>query len=145
MRRCLGGVHVEATTPTQVTFNLKAPFGPFLTNLANNGQIVNQKAIESPAPARNPVGTGPFKFVEWVQGDHVTLERKDAYFKPDRPFLDGVEFRFLLVDQSRIEALRSGELDWVDAVPLQQLPTLTQTPSSRMSPTRWRASPTSWP
>jgi peptide/nickel transport system substrate-binding protein len=56
------------------------------------------------------------------------LVRNEAYFKPDRPFLDGVEFRFLLVDQSRIEALRSGELDRVDAVPLQQLPTLSQDP-----------------
>lgn len=119
---------VEATTPTQVTFKLKAPFGPFLTNLANNGQIVNQKAIESGDPARNPIGTGPFKFVEWVQGDHISLVKNESYFIPERPFLDGVDFRFMLVDQSRIEALRAGELDWVDAVPLQQLPALSQDP-----------------
>jgi peptide/nickel transport system substrate-binding protein len=55
---------IEATTPNQVTFKLKTPFGPFLSNLANNGEIVNQEAIESADPARNPVGTGPFKFVE---------------------------------------------------------------------------------
>jgi len=119
---------VEATGPYQVTFNLSSPFGPFLNNLANNGQIVNQVAIESADPARNPVGTGPFTFVEWVQGDHVTLERNEDYFREDRPYLDGVEFRFLLVDQSRIEGLRSGELDWVDAVPLQQLPALREDP-----------------
>ena len=46
------------------------------TNLATNGEIVNKKAIESGDPARNPVGTGPFKFVEWVQGDHLTLEEE---------------------------------------------------------------------
>ena len=119
---------IEATTPTQVTFKLKAPFGPFLTNLANNGQIVNQKAIESGDPARNPVGTGPFTFVEWVQGDHISLAKNPSYFIPERPFLDAVDFRFLLVDQSRIEALRAGELDWVDAVPLQQLPALMADP-----------------
>ncbi len=120
---------VEATTPTQVTFNLKTAFGPFLSNLANNGEIVNQKAIEAADPARNPIGTGPFKFVEWVQGDHITLEKNPDYFKDGKPYLDGVEFRFLPVDQSRIESLRAGELDWVDAVPLQQLAALSTDPA----------------
>ena len=120
---------IEATTPTQVTFKLKRPFGPFLSNLANNGEIVNKKAIESGDPSRNPVGTGPFKFVEWVQGDHVKLAKYDGYFVKGKPYLDGIEFRFLLVDQSRIEGLRSGELDWVDAVPLQQLATLKTDPA----------------
>jgi peptide/nickel transport system substrate-binding protein len=119
---------VEVTGDHQVTFHLKSPFGPFLSNVANNGEIVNQKAIESSDPARNPIGTGPFRFVEWVQGDHITLERWDQYFEPDRPHLDGVLFRFLLVDQSRIDALRSGDLNWVDAVPLQNLDTLRSDP-----------------
>jgi peptide/nickel transport system substrate-binding protein len=120
---------IEATSPTKATFKLKAPFGPFLNNLANNGEIVNKKAIEAGDPSRNPVGTGPFKFVEWVQGDHVTLEKNPDYFIAGQPYLDGIEFRFLLVDQSRIEGLRSGELDWVDAVPLQQLTTLKADPT----------------
>ena len=67
---------VEATSPTVVIFHLKSPFGPFLTNLATNGEIVNRKAIESGDPARKPVGTGPFQFVEWVQGDHITLKKQ---------------------------------------------------------------------
>ncbi len=67
---------VEAVDDTTVVFHLKAPFGPFLTNLATNGQIVNQKAIESTDPAREPVGTGPFIFVEWVQGDHITRQEE---------------------------------------------------------------------
>jgi peptide/nickel transport system substrate-binding protein len=114
-----------------VTFKLKSSYGPFLTNLANNGEIVNRKAIETGTPARKPVGTGPFKLVKWTQGQGATLERNPDYFAPDQPYLDGIEFRFLLVDQSRIDALRSGELDWVDAVPLQQLKTLSQDPSLR--------------
>jgi peptide/nickel transport system substrate-binding protein len=121
--------NIEVATPTQVVFHLSKPFGPFLNNLANNGEIVNRKAVESQDPARKPVGTGPFRFVEWVQGDHVTLERFDDYWKEDRPYLDGIEFKFLLVDQGRIDSLRSGELDWVDAVPLQSLSTLKSDPS----------------
>jgi peptide/nickel transport system substrate-binding protein len=120
---------VEATGPTQVTFHLKTAFGPFLSNLANNGEIVNQKAIESKDPSRNAVGTGPFEFVEWVQGDHITLKKNDTYFLSGKPFLDGITFKFLNVDQSRVDALRSGDLNWSDAVPLQQLNTLKSDPS----------------
>lgn len=116
---------VTKTGDAQVTFKLKTPFGPFLTNLANNGQIVNQKAIESGDPARNPVGTGPFKFGEWVQGQKVTLEKNTDYFIAGKPSFDKVEMRFLLVDQGRIDGLSSGELQWVDAVPLSQLKTLS--------------------
>jgi peptide/nickel transport system substrate-binding protein len=116
-------------SPTQVIFHLKTPFGPFLSNLANNGEIVNQIAIESSDAARNPVGTGPFKFVEWVQGDHITLEKFDGYFVDGKPYLDGIDFKFLLVDQGRIDGLSAGELDWVDAVPLQNLSSLSTDPA----------------
>ena len=116
---------VTKTGDAQVTFTLKTPFGPFLTNLANNGQIVNQKAIESGDPARKPVGTGPFMFVEWVQGQKVTLAKNPNYFLAGKPAFDKVEMRFLLVDQGRIDGLSSGELQWVDAVPLAQLKTLS--------------------
>ncbi|MBP2707744.1 hypothetical protein JOL79_28570 [Microbispora sp. RL4-1S] len=119
---------VEVVSPTQVVFHLKTSFGPFLTNLANNGEIVNQKAVESKDPARNPVGTGPFQFVEWVQGDHITLKKWDKYFRSGRPYLDEIDFRFLLVDQSRVDALSAGEINWADAVPLQQLATLSKDP-----------------
>jgi peptide/nickel transport system substrate-binding protein len=120
---------VEATGPTQVTFHLKTSFGPFLSNLANNGEIVNQVAIESKDPSRNAIGTGPFEFVEWVQGDHITLKKNDSYFLSGKPFLDEILFRFLLVDQSRVDALQSGDLNWSDAVPLQQLNTLKSDPA----------------
>ncbi|MGV8970639.1 MAG: ABC transporter substrate-binding protein [Microbacteriaceae bacterium] len=119
---------VEAVDASTVVFTLKAPFGPFLTNLATNGQIVNQKAIESADPARNPVGTGPFSFVEWVQGDHITVAKNESYFKAGLPHLDSVTYRFLAVDQSRIDALSAGEIDWADAVPLQQVETLKNDP-----------------
>ncbi len=115
---------IEVKSPTQVIFHLSTPFAPLLTNLAQNGEIVNKKAIESADSARKPVGTGPFVFVEWVQGDHVTLKKNPNYFVAGKPYLDQVVFKFLAVDQSRIEALQSGQLDWVDAIPLNQLTAL---------------------
>lgn len=120
---------VEVKSPTQVVFHLSAPFAPFLTNVAQNGEIVNKKAIDSSDPARKPVGTGPFVFVEWVQGDHVTLKKNPNYHVTGKPYLDQVVFKFLAVDQSRIEALQSGQLDWVDAIPLNQLTTLNKNPA----------------
>ena len=119
---------VEVKSPTTVVFHLKTPFGPFLTNLANNGEIVNQKAIESGNPARKPVGTGPFEFVECVQGDHLSLKKFAGYHHSGEPYLDAVTFTFPLVDQGRIDALSSGELDWADAIPLQQVATLSKDP-----------------
>jgi peptide/nickel transport system substrate-binding protein len=115
---------VDATDPAVAVFHLKSAFSPFLTNLATNGEIVNQKAIESGDPARNPVGTGPFQFVDWVQGDHITVKKNPTYFKAGLPHLDTVTFKFLPIDQSRIDALSAGELDWADAIPLQQVSSL---------------------
>lgn len=115
---------IEVVSPTKVVFHLSTPFAPLLTNLSQNGEIVNKKAIESADPTRKPVGTGPFIFVEWVQNDHITLKKNPNYFKSGQPYLDGVEFRFLDVNKSRIQALQSGQLDWVDAVPLDELTAL---------------------
>lgn len=119
---------VEVVSPTKVVFHLSEPFAPFLTNVAQNGQIMNKKAVESSDPTRNPVGTGPFIFVEWVQSDHITLKKNPDYFMTSQPYVDKIDFRFLEVNKSRIEALRSGQLDWVDAVPLNELKTLAVDP-----------------
>lgn len=116
---------VKADSPTQVTFKLKNAYAPFLTSVANKTNIVNKKAIESGDPTRKPVGLGPFKLSEFVDNDHITLVRNDDYFEADQPYLDSVEFRFLPVDTSRVTALKAKEVDWVDAVPLDQLKALT--------------------
>jgi peptide/nickel transport system substrate-binding protein len=115
---------IEVASPTKVVFHLSEPFSPLLTNIAQSGQIVNQKAIEGSDPTRKPVGTGPFQFVKWVQNDHIQLKKSPTYFVKGEPYLDGVTFKFLNVDKSRVEALQSGELDWMDAVPLDELASL---------------------
>lgn len=117
---------VEVVADDKVRFTLEKPFGPFLSNLAARGQIVNEKAVTDADPKRNPVGTGPFKFVEWVSDDHVTLARWDQYFVPDKPYLDELIFRGMPVDQTRMAALEAGEAQWVDAVPLNLIPQLAE-------------------
>jgi len=112
---------VQVVDTYTARFHLSRPFGPFLTNLAANGEIVNAKAIKQYDPNRRPIGTGPFKFKEWVTSDHVTLDRWPHYFQASQPYLDRVIFRGANVDEGRLAALQSGELNWVDAVPLQDV------------------------
>lgn len=110
---------IQVVDKYTVRFHLKQPFGPFLTNLAANGEIMNQKAITGLDPKRHPIGTGPFMFKEWVTSDHLTLTRWSHYWGSGMPYLDGVIFRGMPVDESRLASLQGGEVNWVDAVPLQ--------------------------
>jgi peptide/nickel transport system substrate-binding protein len=115
---------VEVISPTQVMFTLTRPFGPFLTNLSLNAQIVNQKAIEAGNSKLKPIGTGPFQFVSWQQNQGIVVKRFPGYFVSGQPYLDGINFQFLENNQTRVQALESGQLDWADSVPLSQLPSL---------------------
>jgi peptide/nickel transport system substrate-binding protein len=115
---------VDAVSDFTVRFTLEKPYGPFLSSLAARGQIVNEKAVTDLDPKRNPVGTGPFRFIEWVTDDHLTLERWDQYYASGKPYLDQLIFRGLPVDQTRMAALQAGEVQWVDAVPLNMIPEL---------------------
>ncbi len=112
---------VQVVDTYTARFHLSQPFGPFLTNLAANGEIVNEKAIKQYDPNRHPIGTGPFKFKEWITSDHVTLERWSRYWGQGHPYLDSIVFRGTNVDEGRLAALQSGELNWVDALPLQDV------------------------
>lgn len=62
-----------------------------------------------------PIGTGPFSFVEYVSGSHATLTKFDDYWNPDQPLLAGIEFRMLPDEETRVAAIRTGEIDmtWV--------------------------------
>jgi peptide/nickel transport system substrate-binding protein len=62
------------------------------------------------------VGTGPFRFVEWIQGDHITLVRNDAYYGVV-PAYDEFIFRVLPDDTAVLNALEAGEADLVDHIP----------------------------
>ena len=53
------------------------------------------------------MGTGPFKFVEWVQGDHITLVRNDDYWG-GKPYLDKVIIKTVKEDGARVMMLQSG-------------------------------------
>ncbi|MGD8623406.1 MAG: ABC transporter substrate-binding protein [Anaerolineae bacterium] len=106
---------VEKVDDYTVKFVLSAPLAPFLANLA-----MDMFAISSPAaieqygedyglPGAGCVGTGPFKFVEWVEGDHITVEAFDDYWG-GRPSIDQVVWRVIPDDSARYLALQAGDI-----------------------------------
>ena len=78
-----------------------------------------------------PIGTGPFRFKEWVRGDHMILERNPDYWDAGKPYLDRIVFRFIADASSRAAALEAGEaqLGALTPAPLSEMARLTATPN----------------
>ena len=106
---------VEKIDDYTVKFILADPLAPFLANLA-----MDMFAISSPAaieaagedygtPAAGAVGTGPFKFVEWIEGDHITIEANADYWG-GAPSVSEVIFRVIPDDSARFLALKAGDI-----------------------------------
>lgn len=105
---------VKVVDRHMVEIRLTAPFAPFLSVLSDRaGMMVSKAAVEKHGSdyARNPVGTGPFRFVEWVKDDHLTLRRFDGYWEKDRPYLDEVVYRPIPDSSVRFTAMRTGQID----------------------------------
>ncbi|HKG24454.1 MAG TPA: ABC transporter substrate-binding protein [Thermomicrobiales bacterium] len=113
--------HVETDGDYKVRFKLRSPWGSFLNDLAAVLEIVNEKGIASGDPRLNPVGTGPFRMTEWVQDDHITLEKWSKYHYEGLPYLDKVIFKAISDDTVRLTGLQTDEMQWVMAVPLQKV------------------------
>ena len=105
---------VEAVNPFTVRITLKTPQGPFLANLAMFVfDLVSPKAVEKDGVnfGKNPVGTGPFKFVEWKVGQEVILEaNKDYWDKANAPKVQRVIIRNIKDNSQRLAALKAGEI-----------------------------------
>ncbi|WP_439144825.1 ABC transporter substrate-binding protein [Virgibacillus profundi] len=111
---------VKAEDDYTVVFKLKRPQAPFLKNLAMDMfSIASPTAIEKYGDddfERNPVGTGPFKFVEWKPNDSITIERYDDYWVDGLPKMDKVVFRSIPDNSARLNALLAGEVDLADGI-----------------------------
>jgi peptide/nickel transport system substrate-binding protein len=103
---------VATPDPLTAVITLKEPAGLFLYWLAW-GDAVMVEPSSVATEATQPVGTGPFRFKDWVRGDRVVLERNPDYWGP-APALETVTFRFIGDAQAQAAALRAGD---VDAVP----------------------------
>src|SRR5438105_13195076 len=118
------GAQVMDDSTVRVT--LKQPFAAFLFRLAHSaGGIVSPAAHQKWGKdlALHPTGTGPFKFVEWVKGDRVVLEKNDGYWG-GRPLLDRVTVKTVKEDAARVPMPESGDTDLILNIPPEDIPRL---------------------
>lgn len=132
---------VEAPDPATVVFRFRTPFGAFLQRAdVTEAPILPRHLYEgtdilrNPANA-NPVGTGPFKFKEWVRGSQVVLVKNERYFKRGLPVIDQVVFRVLPEPGLAVIALERGEVDFMDSVPAADVERLRGSQGIRLAPT----------
>ena len=122
-----GAEVVDDLTVDMVT---KDPYGPVLRTLAMYCMgIVSPAAVQKMGEgfSRAPVGTGPFKFVEWKTNTHVILERNPDYWG-DKALLDRVIFKVVPEEGARMIALQTGDADMVLFPAPTQLPALRKDP-----------------
>ena len=132
---------VEATGENTVVYTYKELFVPMFVGLGYSYCApISIPAVEKFGAefGRNPVGTGPYKFVEWTADDTIVLEKNPEhdwttpyYPVAQAPQIDRVEFLVIPEDATRLAALETGEVDMVagtDAVPIDKIRILQDTP-----------------
>jgi len=78
------------------------------------------------------IGTGKYKFVEWVPGDRLVLDKNPAYWG-DKAQFDRVVFKPIKSDPARVAALLAGDVDMIDVVPTADIPRLKENPDIVLS------------
>lgn len=106
--------HVDVVDDYTIRMVTKYPYAPAIRNLSHNAAAITSKAYMEENGEdillTQPMGTGPYKFVEWQQGDHVTLERFDDYWAGPAP-MKNVIMRVIPESSQRTIALENGEVD----------------------------------
>lgn len=108
---------ITAPDANTVVFQLKEPFGPFINAFeVGTMPIVPKHLYEGTDYATNemnatPIGTGPFKFVEWEKGSYIHLEKNEDYYIEGQPYLEDVFYRVIPDAASRAVAFETGEVD----------------------------------
>lgn len=92
------------------------PFPDMLTRAV--GWPVSPTAVERLGDEAGlyPVGTGPFRLVDWRRDDRMELQRNENYWQPGLPYLDGITFRPLPDEDARLASLISGDMDVIQTL-----------------------------
>jgi peptide/nickel transport system substrate-binding protein len=106
--------NLEAVTPNgdyEVTFRLRRPQPAFPMLLAGGVSVIYPCHVTAAQMRQHPIGTGPFEFVEFKPNESIEVTRNPDYWKPERPYLDGIEYT-IIADQSTAKlAFESGKFD----------------------------------
>ena len=144
MRSFYEPVHsVEVLDPLTVQIRLKQPYAFLLhmlaayrTGLVLYSPAATQKFSVEDRKQGKPgaiVGCGPFKFVEWVKGSHLIMERNDKYFVPGEPYLDKVVIRTIKDPVTEMAAFKAGEIDFIASFSPEHVDTMkAQNPKAQI-------------
>lgn len=117
---------VEATADDEVTVTLSQPDAQFAYSMAHmSGFIMKQEQLESAGesfgtPDELPLGTGPYRLVEFVPDDRVVLERYDDYWG-ERGAAERIVIRSIPDSQTRLLAMQSGDIDGAFDIPISEV------------------------
>ena len=110
---------------------------PLMPQDVSNVAIISRNAAEGATTAdfnsgKAAIGTGPFKFVEWVPGDRIVLERNDEYFG-DLPAWSKVVAKPIKSGPARVAALLAGDVEFIDSVPTIDIEKLSKNDDLQLS------------
>src|SRR5215218_8036419 len=123
---------VEKTDDTTITIKLKTPSALFRYVPATTaGHVIPAAAIEQYGLdlLRNPIGTGPYKFVRWDAGSQIELEKNTNYWQEGKPHFDRFIFQIVEEGTTRITGLKNDEIDMLTSVPPDQLSAVAEFPN----------------
>jgi peptide/nickel transport system substrate-binding protein len=111
---------IEAVDPLTVRFSLSTPYADFAAATAGyQAMIVTESVMDT--LTTHPIGTGPFRFVEYRPGDQMVLERNPDYFLSGVPAVERAVMRVIPEYTTAVAALESGEIDVVFDLPPEQV------------------------
>ncbi|MBO0883694.1 MAG: ABC transporter substrate-binding protein, partial [Mycobacterium sp.] len=108
---------VEATDKYSLVLKSEQPW-PGVFDALELLNIVDPVTMQGPDGPGKPVGTGPFTFVEWAQGDHVRVVKNKNYWQSGRPYVDEIVTTVFRDPQAMVVSLESGALDLALNLPL---------------------------
>jgi peptide/nickel transport system substrate-binding protein len=121
---------VEKVDDHTVKFTLIQPYSIFYRQISyvNIMSKAYWEKVGDEGYAKKPVGTGPYKFVEWVKDDRMVLEANEGYWR-GAPAIKKAILRPIPSEPSRVSALLSGEIDLVPSLPPSLLPQVKAAPN----------------
>ena len=102
---------VQVNGPYEVKFVLGRPQPSFLSFLASGWSPVYPCHVDGRVMRQKPIGTGPFKVAEFRANESIRLVKNTDYWKPGRPYLDGITYRIMPSTATRMLSFLSGEFD----------------------------------
>ena len=134
-----------------VKVNLSTPSSSFLGNLSQAMLgIVSPTAVEEHGDqfGKNPVGTGPFKFVSWTENADIQVERNSDYNwgptnveNKGQAYLDGVTFKIIPEEATRVGSVQSGQVLAAETIPPQNIVSLENDPNVQILKVNTRGLP----